>query len=169
MSNVVEMQEHADALDALVEAARERGVITLDAITIKLGLTPTEPVVVAARAACAAAGEILDEGEEVLGPDELARARRRKAAARAAQSTPRPGGSADSMRLYLREIGRVPLLTAVMGEEFRDIAGLKALAQAIRQGDSQAAHDHAAAHVALGGQAIERLLQQLGSRQKGQA
>lgn len=62
-----------------------------------------------------------------------------------------------------------PLLTAVMREEFRDIAGLKALAQAIRQGDSQAAHDHAAAHVALGGQAIERLLQQLGSRQKGQA
>ncbi len=55
-----------------------------------------------------------------------------------------------------------PLLTAVMRAEFRDIDGLAALSQALRRGDTQAAHRHAAAHVALGGSAIESLLQQLG-------
>ncbi|HAS09508.1 MAG TPA: RNA polymerase sigma factor RpoD, partial [Acidimicrobiaceae bacterium] len=78
------------------------------------------------KAACASAGIRLDEdvhldddavqesGDESLSPaDEVTRARRRRVASRNLKAVkPAAGGSSDSVRLYLREIGRVPLLNA---------------------------------------------------------
>jgi len=114
-------------LDELVEAARPAGVLHIDAALVSLGVELTADLVTRLTAACARAGVRFDDGvphddelpvpddvDEALSPaDELARARRRRLASRSLKAVKPPvGGSSDSVRLYLREIGRVPLLNA---------------------------------------------------------
>ena len=109
-------------LEDLVASARAAGVLQLDAALVELGVELTADVLARLKVACVAAGVHLDEGVELVTvddpgaeSDELARARRRRAATRT-RSTGKPptagAGSSDSVRLYLREIGRVPLLQA---------------------------------------------------------
>jgi RNA polymerase primary sigma factor len=128
MSDVVEEPAVADeVLDALAEGARPAGELHLDAALVELRAELTAELLTRLKAACAAAGVRLDEDvhvddevvadevppTELLSPaDEVARARRRRVASRNLKAVKPPaGGSSDSVRLYLREIGRVPLLT----------------------------------------------------------
>jgi RNA polymerase primary sigma factor len=128
MSDVVEDPAVADeSLAALVDAARPAGELHLDAALVELRVELTADLLARLKAACASAGIRLDEdvhldddvaggepADEVLSPaDEVARARRRRVASRNLKAVkPAAGGSSDSVRLYLREIGRVPLLNA---------------------------------------------------------
>jgi RNA polymerase primary sigma factor len=120
-------EEHAVAdeqLEALVDAARPEGELHLDAALVELRVELTAELLTRLKATCDRAGVRLDEdvpeAAEELGPpedhsgaDELARARRRRIASRNLKAVKPPaGGSSDSVRLYLREIGRVPLLNA---------------------------------------------------------
>ena len=120
-------EEHAvpdDRLEALVATARGAGELHLDAALVELRVELTAELLTRLKAACERAGVRLDEdvpddvGDEPdiehLSPaDELARARRRRIASRNLKAVKPPaGGSSDSVRLYLREIGRVPLLNA---------------------------------------------------------
>jgi len=119
-------------LESLVDGARAAGELHLDAALVELRVELTADLLTRLKAACASAGVRLDEdvddlvdpdlglpGEVALEPavlsaaDELARARRRRIASRNLKAVKPPaGGSSDSVRLYLREIGRVPLLNA---------------------------------------------------------
>ncbi len=111
-----------DVLEALVADAKDDGVLQLDAALVKLRVELTADVLTRIKRACALAGVTLDEGvetdasddeAEAATEDELSRARRRRIASRNLKAVKPPtGGSSDSVRLYLREIGRVPLLTA---------------------------------------------------------
>ncbi|MFP5578933.1 MAG: RNA polymerase sigma factor, partial [Acidimicrobiia bacterium] len=127
MSDVVEEPAVADeVLEALADGARAAGELHLDAALVELRAELTAELLTRLKAACAAAGVRLDEDvhlddevvadevppAEPLSPaDEVARARRRRVASRNLKAVKPPaGGSSDSVRLYLREIGRVPLL-----------------------------------------------------------
>ena len=115
-----------EVLEALAEGARAAGELHLDAALVELRAELTAELLTRLKAACAAAGVRLDEDvhlddevvadevppAELLSPaDEVARARRRRVASRNLKAVKPPaGGSSDSVRLYLREIGRVPLL-----------------------------------------------------------
>jgi RNA polymerase primary sigma factor len=109
-------------LDALVAAARDSGELHLDAALVELRVELTADLLTRLKEACARAGIRLDEDvhDDLVAEvdaeddaDELARARRRRVASRNLKAVKPPaGGSSDSVRLYLREIGRVPLLNA---------------------------------------------------------
>jgi len=114
-------------LDALADAARGDGELHLDAALVELRVELTAELLTRLKAACERAGVRLDEDVPVevgdLEPDpepaplsaddELARVRRRRVVVRNPKAIKAPaGGSSDSVRLYLREIGRVPLLNA---------------------------------------------------------
>jgi RNA polymerase primary sigma factor len=114
-----------ELIERLVEGARERGELHLDAAMMDLGIELTPDVLAALKAACDKAGVVLDEDvdisaeaiaedeDAVSAADEVARARKRRALARSLKPVkPAAGGSSDSVRMYLREIGRVPLLNA---------------------------------------------------------
>ncbi len=117
----------AERITGLVDRARPSGTLQLDAALVELSVELTPHLLDRLKAACGTAGVRLDEGVDDAMPDgsvdddaaelaeeadELARVRRRRAAIRNVKSIKPPtGGSSDSVRLYLREIGRVPLLT----------------------------------------------------------
>jgi len=112
-----------EVLEALVDKARGSGSLHLDAALVELRVELTADLLARLKAVCSAAGVRLDEDvaddpevddDEVLSEaDEVARARRRRVASRNLRAVKPPaGGSSDSVRLYLREIGRVPLLNA---------------------------------------------------------
>jgi RNA polymerase primary sigma factor len=125
-------------LEALVDKARGRGELHLDAALVELRVELTADLLARLKAACGAAGIRLDEDveddhevdDDVLSEaDEVARARRRRIASRNLKAVKPPtGGSSDSVRLYLREIGRVPLLNAA--EEVSIAKRIEAGAQA---------------------------------------
>jgi RNA polymerase primary sigma factor len=126
MSDVVEEPAVADeSLETLVDGARTAGELHLDAALVELRVELTADLLTRLKAACARAGVRLDEDvhldddlspatppvEDLSPADEVARARRRRVASRNLKAVKPPaGGSSDSVRLYLREIGRVPLL-----------------------------------------------------------
>jgi RNA polymerase primary sigma factor len=129
MSDVVEDPAVADELlAAVVDAARPSGELHLDAALVELQAELTAELLTRLKAICGQAGVRLDEDvhldddvvaadpalDDPLTPaDEIARARRRRVASRNLKAVKPPaGGSSDSVRLYLREIGRVPLLNA---------------------------------------------------------
>src|SRR4051794_19131230 len=96
-------------LQTLIAHAHERGTITLEEITACL-----EEIEVSKEQVAELHAHLVDEGIEILDakgkPNQRAGAARAdEAAAGAADLTVEP--SLDSLRLYLRSIGKVPLLT----------------------------------------------------------
>jgi len=108
-----------DELRDLIAAGHERGFVTIEEIT-----TCLEEVEVTKEQVSELHGHLVDQGIEILGADgrpvagsaEPKRDKDEETAAAAAPKKPEIDltvePSLDSLRLYLRSIGRVPLLTA---------------------------------------------------------
>jgi RNA polymerase primary sigma factor len=114
-----------EALDAVIERGRLRGSLTLDEVMLVLRAVEITPEVIAeVRRRCEAAGVELDETVDDLESDneppvsepssgDARPARRRMLRAVPDRPDGRAGasGSSDPVRMYLKEIGRVSLLT----------------------------------------------------------
>src|SRR5688572_7721094 len=93
-----------ELIERLVEEARERGELHLDAAMMSLGIELTPDVLTALKSACRKADVRLDEGVETLDEpepelspaDELARARKRRAAAAKALKAVKSSGVGSS-------------------------------------------------------------------------
>jgi RNA polymerase primary sigma factor len=111
---------HDDEFVALLLAGRERGYLTPDDLLSVMGTVELTPEVIArAVARVRAAGvEWRDDTEEVASPAALPapapprRGGRPKAVRAPAPEADLTPGSADPVRMYLKEIGKVPLLSA---------------------------------------------------------
>ena len=117
----------AEHLEVLVESGKAKGRLSLDEVVAVLDQVELSPDVIdAVRTRLAQAGIVLDESVEELEsvdpipvrapavPPKIVPAGRRPSTGRAA-AAPRAdpakgGGTADPVRTYLREIGKVPLL-----------------------------------------------------------
>jgi RNA polymerase primary sigma factor len=113
------------ALRAVIERHRDAGTISLDEVMVVLRAVEITPDVIAeVRSRCEAVGVELDESVpeldevEVTGEVPVVAApvsekppRRRALRVVPERADARGGGSADPVRMYLKEIGRVALLT----------------------------------------------------------
>jgi RNA polymerase primary sigma factor len=107
-----------DDVARLLDAGRARGTLAMDDLLEVLeGVELTEDRIAGIRNALRAEGIALDDEEVVPAPDDLVDLRPttprvRKAKPRARADGSEKGSTSDPVRMYLREIGQVPLLTA---------------------------------------------------------
>jgi RNA polymerase primary sigma factor len=107
-----------DDVARLLDAGRARGTLAMDDLLEVLeGVELTEDRIAGIRSALRAEGIALDDEEVVPAPDDLVDLRPtaprvRKAKPRTRADGSEKGSTSDPVRMYLREIGQVPLLTA---------------------------------------------------------
>lgn len=144
-----------------------RGQINVQAVQGIMALRSTLAPAVAAAAARKGGVKLADELDARLKSlGEAADAAQRQVQALAYWSSLVAASANIAYQLAFNSMDRTyrqiwHLLTQVMDVEFRDTANLTALSRAVRVRDAAAAASHAAAHVALGEAALNKLLNTL--------